>query len=108
MTDYLRDNKFHVGANYWASKNSINMWSDWDESVVEEDFRKLSNVKSALKRRWENYLKGSEPMHRLTFMSETASKERKAFFITPMHPLVKQAAKYYATNQVAYIHLKYY
>lgn len=43
MTDYLRDNKFHVGANYWASKNSINMWSDWDESVVEEDFRKLSS-----------------------------------------------------------------
>ena len=73
-----------------------------------EDFRKLSNIKSALKRRWENYLKGSEPMHRLTFMSETAAKERKAFFITPMHPLVKQAAKFYATNQVAHIHMEYY
>ncbi len=73
-----------------------------------EDFRKLSNIKSALKRRWENYLKGSEPLHRLTFMPETASKDRKAFFITPMHPLVKQAAKYYATSQVSYIHLEYY
>ena len=73
-----------------------------------EDFRRLSNIKSALKRRWENYLKGSEPMHRLTFTSETASKERRAFFITPMHPLVKQAAKYYATSQVSYIHLEYY
>lgn len=47
-------------------------------------------------------------MHRLTFMSETASKERRAFFITPMHPLVKQAAKYYATSQVSHIHLEYY
>ena len=47
-------------------------------------------------------------MHRLTFTSETASKERRAFFITPMHPLVKQAAKYYATSQVSYIHLEYY
>lgn len=73
-----------------------------------EDFRRLSNIKSSLKRRWENYLKGSEPMHRLTFTSETASKERRAFFITPMHPLVKQAAKYYATSQVSYIHLEYY
>ena len=42
-----------------------------------EDFRRLSNIKSALKRRWENYLKGSEPMHRLTFTSETASRERR-------------------------------
>ena len=73
-----------------------------------EDFRKLSHIKSALKRRWENYLKGVEPMHRLTFSSEAASRERKAFFITPMHPLVKQAAKYYATSNVSYIHLDYY
>ena len=73
-----------------------------------DDFRRLSNVKSALKRRWENYLKGADPLHRLTFVPETASKERKAFFITPMHPLVKQAAKYYATSQVSHIHLKYY
>jgi hypothetical protein len=72
-----------------------------------EDFRKLPNIKSAQKRRWENYLKGSEPMHRVTFVSETASKERKAFFITPMRPLVKQAARYYATSNVSYIHLDY-
>lgn len=76
-------------------------------TILLEDFRKLSNIKSALKRKWENYLKGSEPLHTLTFVSETASKERKAFFITPMHPLVKQAAKYYATNDVSYIHIDY-
>lgn len=71
------------------------------------DFRQLSNIKSALKRRWENYLKGSEPLHTLTFVSETASKERRAFFVTPMHPLVKQAAKYFATCDVLYIRLNY-
>lgn len=76
--------------------------------ILLEDSRKLSDVKSSLKRKWENYLKGSEPMHHLTFMPETASKERRAFFITPMHPLVKQAAKYYATNQVSHIHLEHY
>ena len=73
-----------------------------------EDFRKLSHIKSALKRKWELYLKGSEPLHKITFHSEAASRERKAFFITPMHPLVKQAAKHFATNQTSYIHLKYY
>lgn len=74
---------------------------------LREDFRKLSNIKSAQKRKWEIYLKGSEPLHAITFLPETASKERKAFFITPMHPLVKQAARYFATNEVSYIHLMY-
>ncbi len=78
-----------------------------DRVILREDFRKLSSIKSAQKRMWENYLKGSESKHKITFLSETASKERKAFFITPMHPLVKQAARYFATNEVSYIHLKY-
>lgn len=73
-----------------------------------EDFRKLSNIKSALKRKWELYLKGSEPLHLITFVSDTASAQRKAFFITPMHPLVKQAASYFATSEVSYIHLEYF
>ena len=73
-----------------------------------EDFRKLSHIKTGQKRKWELYLKGSEPLHRITFVSETASAERKAFFITPMHPLVKQAAKYFATNKTSYIHVEYF
>lgn len=72
------------------------------------DFRKLSNIKSALKRRWENYLKGVEPIHKITFVSEVAAKERKAFFITPMHPLVKQAASHFASNTVSHICMEYY
>ena len=72
------------------------------------DFRQLSNIKSGLKRRWENYLKGVEPLHKITFVSEVASKERKAFFITPMHPLVKQAASYFSSNEVSHISLEYY
>ena len=72
------------------------------------DFRTLSNIKSAQKRRWENFLKGSEPLHTITFVPEMASKERRAFFITPMHPLVKQAAKHFAISNVSYSHLEYY
>ncbi len=73
-----------------------------------EDFRKLIHIRTGQKRRWELYLKGSEPLHKITFVSEVASKERKAFFITPMHPLVKQAAKFFATNNTSYIHIEYY
>jgi len=73
-----------------------------------DDFRKLSNIKTGQKRKWELYLKGSEIHHPITFVSEIASKERKAFFITPMHPLVKQAAKHFATSKASYIHLEYF
>lgn len=75
--------------------------------ILLEDFRKLSNIKSALKRKWELYLKGTEPYHKITFHAEVASQERKAFFITPMHPLVKQAAKYFATDEKSYLKIVY-
>ena len=71
-----------------------------------EDFRALTNVRSGFKRKWELYLKGADPMHKITFVSEVASKERKAFFITPMHPLVKQAAKYFSQDKPRYLHLE--
>jgi hypothetical protein len=104
LRDRLGEGQYIIGS---AELKQIRL-SREARMLLLEDFRKLSNVKSALKRKWENYLKGSEPLHQLTFMSETASKERKAFFVTPMHPLVKQAARYYATSQVTYIHLEYY
>lgn len=33
---------FFVGANYWASHAGTNMWSNWNEAVVGEDFRILA------------------------------------------------------------------
>ena len=104
LKDRLGDGQYIIGS---SELKQIRL-SRENRSCLLEDFRKLSHIKSALKRRWENYLKGVEPIHKLTFTSEAASKERRAFFITPMHPLVKQAARYYANNQVTYIHLEYY
>jgi len=76
--------------------------------ILRDDFRKLSDVRSAVKRRWDWYLKGTEPMHTLTFVPEIAEKERNAFFITAVHPLVKQAALYFSSKETAYIQLRYY
>ncbi|MBQ6700716.1 MAG: DEAD/DEAH box helicase family protein [Oscillospiraceae bacterium] len=73
-----------------------------------EDFRKLTDIRTGMKRKWELYLKGSEPLHMITFHSEVADKERKAFFVTATHPLVKQAAKHFATNEISYIHVEHY
>lgn len=34
--------RFSTGCNYWASHAGCFMWSNWDESVVESDFKLLS------------------------------------------------------------------
>ena len=72
------------------------------------DFRKLPGSRNALRRKWEVYLKGDDPNHAITFDSDTAEKNRNSFFITAVHPLVKQAAAYFATNELVYIHLDYH
>ena len=77
-------------------------------SEILSDLRHLTGLRNSLRRKWEVYLKGNEPTHSITFDSEAAEKNRAAFFITPVHPLVKQAAAYFATNKLVYIHLEYY
>lgn len=77
-------------------------------STLLDDFRKLTNTNSYPKRTWELYLKGNDPNHTITFVSEAADADRKAFFITPMHPLVKQAAKHFASSEPVNIHIEHY
>ena len=36
---------FVTGANYWASNAGINMWREFDESVIDDDFRRLKELK---------------------------------------------------------------
>ncbi|MCR5587691.1 MAG: DEAD/DEAH box helicase family protein [Lachnospiraceae bacterium] len=77
-----------------------------DRKLLRQDFAKLSKIKSSTKRNWEAYLKGSSPFHKITFDSEAAGENSGVFFITTVHPLVRQAAKYYATDNVSYINIK--
>lgn len=56
------------------------------------DFKPLSQT-GAADRAWERWLKGSDPHLRLTFDPVAADEDRSAMFITPMHPLARQAAK---------------
>lgn len=77
-----------------------------DRNTLRQDFNHLSKVKSSVKRQWEAYLKGNSQYHKITFEPEAAAQNRDTFFITAVHPLVKQAAQYFATNETAYINLR--
>ena len=74
---------------------------------LREDFRKLPSGRNAVRQSWDVYLKGNAPLHKITFDSDAAERERDAFFITAMHPLAKQAAAYYKATEKAYIRLQY-
>ncbi len=75
-------------------------------ATLKEDFRKLPGARSAIKRKWEHYLKGNNPNLTLTFVQEAAEQNRDIQFITAVHPLVKQAAKYFEENETLYVNLK--
>ncbi len=57
-----------------------------------EDFKAVSQF-GAVDRSWERWLKGSDPYLRVTFDPVTADEDRSATFVTPTHPLARQAAR---------------
>jgi ATP-dependent helicase HepA len=56
------------------------------------DFQKLSRNNTSAYRTWEKWLKGGDPHFQVTFDSSCATEHPEAAFITPLHPLVRQAS----------------
>jgi len=56
------------------------------------DFQTLG-LTDTTSRAWERWLKGSDPHLTLTFDPSTAEERRDVVFITPTHPLARQAAQ---------------
>lgn len=103
---YLNDRLGNVNRIVGESEIKTLRLSASDRAILRQDFNRLSRVKSSVKRNWEAYLKGTSQFHKITFDPDAAKTDGGAFFITAVHPLVKQAAMYYATNEVSYINLK--
>jgi hypothetical protein len=65
-----------------------------------DDLRVSKLPRNALYLSWENYLKGSEQTIPVTFDRSFAQEESSVMFLTPVHPLVKVAARdFEKTNQ---------
>jgi len=61
-------------------------------SQLLRDARQLSGKNSAVQRDWERWLKGSDPHLAITFDGQCANDNRDAQLLTPVHPLIRQAA----------------
>jgi len=60
--------------------------------VLLEDFRKLGGSSTQIRKKWENWLKGADQYLPIAFESDCAMAHDDAAFITPLHPLARQAA----------------
>ena len=57
-----------------------------------KDYQALPRVASPTCRQWENWLKSGDSRLAITFDAQEAVENQGAAFITPLHPLVRQAA----------------
>lgn len=58
-----------------------------------KDFQALPRVASPTYKQWENWLKGGAPHFAITFDAQEAVENQATAFITPLHPLARQAAR---------------
>jgi hypothetical protein len=75
-------------------KKSIRLSMEAKEFLL-EDLRAQRLQKDATLLAWQNYLKGFNQTHAITFNQTEAQIDTTAFFMTPVHPLVKVAAAYF-------------
>ena len=68
------------------------------------DFQKLP--RQSTYREWETWLKGDDPHLQMTFEQDCATQHPQAAFVMPLHPLVKQAARFFDSDERAVVHLK--
>lgn len=133
LSEYMTSKEISDAENQWLSQNSLQIMvqqylnarlgsgtyilgdgplkqirlSVDARAKLRDDYRQLATSNSSAYRTWDVYLKGTNPIHTVTFDSESAERNRTAFFVTAMHPLAKQAAAYFATSEKAYIKLDY-
>lgn len=79
--------------------------------TIREDCQKLSVLTSALKRHWDQFLKGQKPNLPITFSSDaaklSAERNESVTLISAVHPLVRQAAAFFAANNCSHLSLQY-
>jgi hypothetical protein len=63
------------------------------------DLRELPRQKSSMYRRWEDWLRGGDPHLAITFESACAVENPDAVLLTPLHPLLRQAAAFMHPKQ---------
>ncbi len=97
---YLR-NKCGKRQEYVLGEKSLKTLrlSQEARNILLEDFQLLPRQNTPIHREWAKWLKGGNQHLPVTFEADCATEHREAAFIMPLHPLVKQAARSFETNE---------
>lgn len=68
------------------------------KSILWKDYLKINGKRCKDFRKWENYLRSTEPYAPLSFFPDEAVQNLEAQFIMPMHPLVRMAGDYFYSD----------
>lgn len=71
-----------------------------------DDFMKITSRSDRSWTVWRAWLSGKTPTIQVTLDQETAAENQNAIYLTALHPLVKQAAQHFDTNDVLYCELR--
>jgi ERCC4-related helicase len=63
-------------------------------NVLLEDFRALGRSQDPVSRQWERWLREGQPTLSVTFEQEAATESPRAAYLSVLHPLVRQAARF--------------
>lgn len=69
------------------------------------DFRKQPQSTDPVSRQWQKWLKGADPLLRVTFDQKTAATEPKVVHLNVLHPLVRQAAQSLQRVEAVHVNL---
>ncbi|MGV8120656.1 MAG: helicase-related protein [Candidatus Xenobiia bacterium LiM19] len=68
-------------------------------SKLLNEMKSLPRIMGETQRRWDEWLKGGTSQLEITFDSSAALDNQGALHITPLHPLVQAAARYFKTDR---------
>ena len=92
LDDYLGEGEYLRGK---SEEKTLRLAQDKRQLLMDEFKQlKLPTINNEANRLWKAYLKSSNAILRVTFDSTYAKDNRDIQFLTQMHPLVLQAAKY--------------
>jgi hypothetical protein len=83
--------------NPYVIDNKLKLLND-EKNLILEDYNTYVKKTNADKV-WETYLNSPKSSCPITFMQEEAKEKRKSVFITPSHPIVRQAAAYFSDGK---------
>jgi hypothetical protein len=95
VTTYLR---FRIGTDLDhllgdRSLKTLRLSQDARRTLL-QDYKQLPRSTDPEARQWEKWLKGTQPTISVTFEQETAATNTKAVYLSVLHPLVRQAARF--------------